>query len=162
MSSFGSQIRKRVAELHKLEADVPKIIDEAAETATIEAVRTATQHTPPNGAKIAGTHARSGEMAGAWAVDSVTTPVRGKTILANNQQYASYVNNGHRMDKHFVPGLIVNGDLVERVDPSIGGMMVGTKTKYVPGLYMKEKAIGKYRDTVRAMLKAAVEEARSK
>jgi hypothetical protein len=73
-------------------------------------------------------------------------------------EYASYVNDGHRVDKHFVPGLIVNGGLLERVDEDVGGIVVGTKTQYVKGLYMKEKAIGKYRTVVRTMLTQKVRE----
>ena len=34
-----------------------------------------------------------------------------------------------------------------------GGMMVGTKTSYVPGLYMKEKAVEKFREVAEAELR---------
>ena len=159
MSSFGAQIRKRLDELRRAGQDVPKIINEVAEGATIEAVRVATERTPPNGAAIAGTGMRTGQLAQHWAVDSVTTPVSGKTKLANNMQYASYVNDGHRVDKHFVPGLMVNGDKLERVPKDAGGIMVGTKTTYVKGLYMKEAAIGKWRTVVRTELDRRVREA---
>jgi hypothetical protein len=47
---------------------------------------------------------------------------------------------------------------LERVDPNVGGIIVGTKTARVPGLFMKEKAIGKYKDTVRNMLQQKVRE----
>ena len=163
MSSFGSQIRKRLAELRKAGESIPDIMYEVAEGATIEAVRVATENTPPNGSAIAGTNTRSGQMAQHWELDSQTKPVMtgasAQTILANDMQYASYVNDGHRMDKHFVPGLIENGGLLERVDPDVGGIMVGTKTTYVPGKYMKEKAIGKYRSVVRKELDKRVREA---
>ena len=57
-----------------------------------------------------------------------------------------------RMDKHFVPGLLVDPytGLLERVDPGMpgAGLMVGTKTAYVPGLYMKEKGVDKYKEVV--------------
>lgn len=163
MSSFGSQIRKRLAELRRAGEDVPKIMMEVAEGATIEAVRVATENTPPNGgAAIAGTNTRSGQMAQHWAADSQTKPVYTKgsvrTALANNMQYASYVNDGHRVDRHFVPGLIKNGPLLEESPDGSGGIMVGTKTTYVPGLYMKEKAIGKYRSVVRSELERKVRE----
>lgn len=162
MSSFGSQMRKRLEELRKAGADVPKIMREVAEGATIEAVRVATENTPPNGSPLAGTNTRSGEMAQHWTVDSRTVPVMtgnsAETVLANNMQYASYVNDGHRMDRHYVPGLIKNGSMLEKVDPSVGGIMVGTKTMYVQGLHMKEKAIGKYRTTVRKELDKRVRE----
>lgn len=153
MSSFGAQCRKRLEELRRAKQDIPKIIDEVAEAATIEAVRTARDHTPPNGgAPLAGTNMRTGAMAAAWEKDSITTPTHGRTVLINNQEYASYVNDGHRVDQHYVPGLYPNGGLLERVDPNVGGIVVGTVTQYVKGLYMKEKAIGKYRTTVYRML----------
>ena len=64
MSSFGSQMRKRLDELRKAGQNVPKIMAEVAEGATIEAVRVATENTPPNGgAAISGTNTRSGDMA---------------------------------------------------------------------------------------------------
>ena len=165
MSSFGSQMRKRMAELRKAGENVPEIMAEVAEGATIEAVRVAREHTPPNGGTaIAGTNMRSGQMAEHWAVDSVTSPICSggtvRTILANNMQYASYVNDGHRVDKHFVPGLIVNGGRLEMAPAGLdGGLTVGTKTTYVKGLYMKQKAIGKYRTVVRSELDKRVKEA---
>lgn len=157
-------MRKRFSELHKAGQDVPKIMMEVAEGAAIEAVRVAVENTPPNGvAAISGTNTRSGQMAQHWQTDSQTKPTysRGsvRTALANNMQYASYVNDGHRMDKHYVPGLIKNGNLLERVSPDAGGITVGGKTTYVKGLYMKEKAIGKYRSTVRKELGRRVREA---
>lgn len=159
MSSFGSQMRKRLAELRRAQQDIPAIIDEVAETATMAAVEKAAESTPPNGgAKIAGPNLRTGEMAQSWATDSVTTPNRGKTLLANLQQYASYVNDGHRMDKHFTSHLAIEGGQLVGKPDGDGGLVVGTKTQYVPGLYMKEKAIGVYRDTVRRMLQQKVRE----
>lgn len=162
MSSFGSQMRKRLVELRRAGQDVPKIMAEVAEGATIEAVRVAIENTPPNDGTIAGTNMRSGDMAQHWATDSQTTPVASagsvRTALANNMQYSSYVNDGHRVDKHFVPGLIKNGSLLERSPDGSGGLMVGTKTTYVKGKYMKQKAIGKYRDVVRKELDKRVRE----
>ena len=144
MSSFGAQMRKRLNELHRAGQDVPKIMAEVAEGATIEAVR-------------------SGDMAQHWATDSQTTPVVSggsvRTELNNHMQYASYVNDGHRVDKHFVPGLIKNGSLLERSPDGSGGLMVGTKTTYVKGKYMKQKAIGKYRSVIRTELDKRVREA---
>ena len=114
MSSFGATIRKRLAKLRELGEDVPKLIDEVNTEATTEAVRVATENTPPNTGKIAGTGTRTGQMAQHWTLDSETTSQNGVAFLRNNMQYASYVNDGHRMDMHFVPGLIVNNGLVER------------------------------------------------
>ena len=160
--SFGQETRNRFEQLRKMGQNVPKIMEEVAEGATIAAVERATELTPPNGAAISGTGTRSGEMAEAWTVDSVTKPVMtaasARTTLANNMQYASYVNDGHRMDEHFVPGLIKNGPLLEKVDPKMGGIMVGTQTKYIKGKYMKQAAIGRYRKVVRMELDRRIKE----
>ena len=160
--SFGQVTRNRFEQLRKMGQNVPKIMEEVAEGATIAAVERATELTPPNGAAISGTGTRSGEMAEAWTVDSVTKPVMtaasARTTLANNMQYASYVNDGHRMDEHFVPGLIKNGPLLEKVDPKMGGIMVGTQTKYIKGKYMKQAAIGRYRKVVSMELDRRIKE----
>lgn len=83
------------------------------------------------------------------------------TVLANNMQYSSYVNDGHRVDQHFVPGLIINNGMLEQLDgdwAGVMGIMVGTKTTYVKGKYMKEKAIRKYRSVVKTELGKRVRE----
>ena len=93
-----------------------------------------------------------------WATDSKTEPMGGAlsggntyvAILANEKEYASYVNDGHRMDRHFVPGLYVNpsSGLLE-YDPSADvGIVVGTKTRYVKGKFMVDKAKEEYEKTV--------------
>jgi N-acetylglutamate synthase/N-acetylornithine aminotransferase len=92
------------------------------------------------------------------SIDGDTSTNDMVTVLANGMQYASYVNDGHRMDKHFVPGLTVADGMLQKT-PADTGIMVGTKTTYVPGIHMKEKAIGKYRTTVRAELDKRVREA---
>lgn len=166
MAGFGAETRRYLKRLQKAGVKVREIMLEAAETATLAAVETATANTPPNGgAPIKGVNTRTGEMSQSWATDSQTTPsISGNTIttmLCNNKQYASYVNDGHRMDKHFTTHVAIeNGVLVGKPDGT-GGLMVGTKTSYIPGLYMKEKATGKYKTTVRYMLQDAVRKAMS-
>lgn len=153
MAVFGSSIQKRLTELQKAQKDVPLIIERTAAGATRRAVEVAVKNTPPITGGLKGTNMRPGAMALAWVTDSETHPVNGRTVLANNQQYASYVDKGHRMDKHFVPGLIINGGMLERAaDGDNGGIMVGTKTSYVKGLYITNKARKEYRAAVREIL----------
>ena len=100
----------------------------------------------------------TGGLAQHWSTDSQTAPVRSgstyTTTLANDKDYASYVNDGHRMDRHFVPGLYVGDDGLLSMDPARDvGMMVGTRTKYVPGLYMREKGVDKYSDVAESELR---------
>lgn len=155
-------MRKRLEELRKAGEDVPAIMKAAAKAATIAAVETAVNATPPNGAALSGTNTRSGQLAQHWAVDSVATPKTTggsvETQLNNNMEYASYVNDGHRVDKHFVPGLVKNGNVLEYNPGGKEGIMVGTKTTYVPGLHMKEKGVGAYRSAVRTELKKRMKE----
>ena len=88
MSSFGSQMRKRLDELRRAGQDVPKIMAEVVEGATIEAVRVATENTPPNDGTIAGTNMRSGEMAQHWATDSQITPIiMGRSVRTELSNY---------------------------------------------------------------------------
>jgi len=166
MAGFGVQCRKRLEELRKAGANVPTIIAEAAEEGTIQAVEAAVKGTPPNVNGLKGTNTRTGSLAQSWQTDSITQPIgftfsggsTAVTMLKSNLQYASYVNDGHRVDKHYVPGLVPNGGLLEMVDPEMGGIVVGTKTTYVPGLYMVDKAKGAYKTTVRRILQQKVRE----
>ena len=166
MAGFGAETRRYMKRLQKAGVKVREIVIDAAKTGTMAAVETAQEHTPPNGgAPIKGVNTRTGEMSLTSAADSQIIPtVSGDTIttmLCNNKQYASYVNDGHRMDKHFTTHVAIeNGMLVGKPDGT-GGLMVGTKTSYIPGLYMKEKATGKYKTTVRYMLQDAVRRAMS-
>ena len=113
---FGHAIQKRIDELRRRGADVPGLITNAQRTATEHAVEKAAGMTPPNVGsekdEPRGTNTRTAGMKSRWATDSQTEPrVDGNkytTVLANNLQYAGYVNDGHRMDVHFVPGLAVN------------------------------------------------------
>jgi len=153
MAVFGASIQRRLKELEKAKADVPLVIERTAASATRRAVETAVRNTPPISGGLRGTNMRTGAMAQAWVTDSETHPVNGRTVLANNQQYASYVDKGHRMDKHFVPGLIINGGLLERAaDGDDGGIMVGVRTTYVKGLYITDKARKEYQTAVREIL----------
>ena len=161
--SFGQATRKRFQQLRMMGQNVPKIMAEVSAGATIAAVEKATELTPPNGgAPISGTGTRTGELAEHWSTDSTTKPVMtsgsARTVLANNVQYASYVDEGHVMDEHFVPGLIINGNMLEKVSPEKGGITVGTKTKYVKGRYMRKAAVGKFRRVVRTELDRRIRE----
>lgn len=154
---LGEGLRQRAAELSALQAQLPRRVRAIAQGATLRAVEEATEHTPPNGdEKDRGVGMITGELAQHWASDSQVDPISAgdehQTALANNVQYASYVNDGHQMDKHFVPGLMVDPatGVLQRVDPSLGGITVGVNTTYVPGLYMKEKGVDKYKEVVEA------------
>ena len=109
-------LAQRIKELQKLQADLPKVLARTAKQATMKAVEAAAEATPPKAGtgrgSYIGKNTLTGELKQAWVNDSVIEPIKEGnvlvTVLANNQQYASYVENGHRLDKHFVPGLHIN------------------------------------------------------
>lgn len=164
MSTFGQATRKRFEQLRKQGQNVPKIMAEVAEGATIAAVERATELTPPHNAEISGVNTRDGGLAQHWAVDSETKPVViggvVRTVLANNLQHASYVNDGHDMNEHYVPGLHIDdiGGGIYFDANKKGGIVVGTKTPYVKGKYMKQAAIGKYKNVVKQELDKRIKE----
>lgn len=169
--SYTVSLQRRIQQLKKIRADVPKILREVAKDATLRAIEAATDATPPKaGRGQAGTNTLTGELKAHWATDSEYEPRGGgisggsfhRTVLANNVEYASYVNDGHRVKRHFVPGLYINtyGDL-EYDDEARDyvGLIVGTKTPYVKGEFMSDKGIEAYRRTVLAELDKRIQEA---
>ena len=143
-----------VKRLQNIAAMLPGRLNDIAKTATERAVEKAAELTPPTQNDLRGTSTRTGEMKQHWATDSDTNPQkRGKdlvTRLANDKEYASYVNDGHRMDRHFVPGLYINpySGMLEYAPGADVGIVVGTKTAYVPGLFMVDEAKKVYEETV--------------
>lgn len=164
---LGEGLRRRLAELEKLAPDIPKRLAAIAEDASIRAVDEAVALTPPNTfahGELRGVNMISGELAQHWATDSQTVPEASgenlTTVLANDMEYASYVNDGHRVDRHFVPGLYIDEEtgLLSRDLARKGGLVVGTKTTYVEGLHITDKAIDKYDEVVRAELEQLTRE----
>lgn len=165
--SYTVTLAQRIQQLKKAQADLPNILADVAKGATMRAVEAAQDATPPKAGmgRLPGTHTITGELKAHWATDSQTEPTvrvnRVETTLANNMEHASYVDQGHRMDKHFVPGLYVNpysGQL--EYDPAADvGIVVGTKTKYVKGEFMTDKGKEAYEKAVLAELGKRVEEA---
>lgn len=153
--SYTVTLQQRIQQLKKVQADLPNILYKTAKAATMRAVEAAMDATPPKKGtnSLKGAHTRTGDLKQSWAKDSIKEPMGGAlsggssftTFLKNSMEYASYVDQGHRMDKHFVPGLYIglNGQL--EYDPEVAetraaGLVVGTKTKYVKGEFMVDKA----------------------
>jgi len=146
-------------QMKQIQEQLPALLEQAVETATMLAVEKATELTPPTGEEVRGTNTRTGELKQHWDADSQTRPQRQGnelvTVLANDVEYASYVNDGHRMDRHFVPGLYINpySGLLE-YDPSANAWIVwGTRSPYVPGVFMVDDAKKEYENVLREKLR---------
>ena len=148
--SYTVNLQRRIQQLKKAQADLPEILYRTAKGATMRAIEAAKDATPPKRDSLKGTNTRTGELKAHWDTDSKLEPMGGAlsggstyvTVLANDMEYASYVDQGHRMDRHFVPGLYVNPEsgLLEYDPAAKVGIVVGTKTKYVKGEFMVDKA----------------------
>lgn len=156
--SGAVSLQQRVAQLRKLQADLPSVLSNAAKEATQRAVEATMDATPPKagGDRLPGVNTVTGELKAHWETDSVTEPqkVGGGyvTFLANDMEYASYVNDGHRMDRHFVPGLYVDGGQLNYDPTAKVGLVVGTKTTYVKGEFMVDKGKEAYQKAVEEIL----------
>lgn len=141
----------------KAKREIKERIEEICREATIAAVNKAAELTPAVD-DLAGTNMRTGAMKQSWTEASVVDPVwEGNncvTYLKNGMAYASYVDEGHRLKRHFVPGLVINefSGKLERVPRDAGGITVGTKTKYVKGLFITDKAVQVYNDVCNEMI----------
>lgn len=148
-------LKTRAEALKKHIEALDKELSNIAKGATMRAVEKATDLTPPTMNDLSGTNTRTGTLKQHWATDSKIKPVKKgndfETQLANNMEYASYVNDGHRMDRHFVPGLVINeySGMLEYNPDGKGGIVVGTKTSYIDGLFMVDKAIEEYKRVVK-------------
>lgn len=166
--SYTVNLQQRIQQLKKAQADLGTVFHDVQKRATQRAVEAAAAATPPKegtgrGPYI-GANTVAGELKQNWAVASTVEPINSggtyTTYLANNLEYASYVNDGHRMDRHFVPGLYIDASsgLMEYDPNQEGGMMVGTKTKFVKGEFMTDRAKEAYEKTVLAEMDRAVGE----
>lgn len=152
-------MEQRAKQLKQIQQQIPGKLKAIAKGATLRAIEKAAELTPPTDDDLSGTHTRTGTLKDHWNTDSVKEPeIQGDTYvtqLNNNMKYASYVDEGHRMDKHFVPGLYVNDAGVLEYDPGNRnkGIVVGTKTPYVEGLHMSDEAKREYERVAEAELK---------
>ena len=64
----------RILQLKAAQEKIPEKLAAVAEAATLRAVETATELTPPTENDLSGTNTRSGEMKQHWATDSRTKP----------------------------------------------------------------------------------------
>ena len=165
--SYTVSLQRRIQQLKRARAELPDLLYDTAKNATMRAVEAAMDATPPKKGtdRLPGTNMISGELKAHWDTDSKTEPMGGAssggkeyhTVLANEMEYASCVNNGHRMDRHFVPGLYIdeNGELSRDLEGDVG-LVVGTKTKYVKGEFMTDKAKEAYEKATLSQLDGAL------
>ena len=156
--SASVSLQQRLQQLKKLQADLPNVMHAAARDATMRAIEATMDATPPKagGDRLPCVNTVTGELKAHWETDSTTNPKKigggYVTYLAHDMEYASYVNDGHRMDRHFVPGLYVDGGQLNYDPTAKVGLVVGIKTTYVKGEFMVDKGKEAYQKAVEEIL----------
>nr|DAO95563.1 MAG TPA: putative tail-component [Caudoviricetes sp.] len=137
---MGSNQRKNamiMANFIKELKAVPGEFDRASEKILNDAISVAEIHAKDL------TPAVTGDARAKWQTKKAYKVANGfKARLFNNSEYIGYINNGHRMEPHFVPGEWI-GNTFEYNPFSKEGVLMGSKTKYVKGKFMLEKASGR-------------------
>lgn len=127
-----------------------------------EMVLRAKETTPPKPGTERGTNTVTGNLAAHWGYKYDIKKNDTRITITNNVQYASYVDQGHKIKKHFVPWLHIDPftKQLTRYIPSgmyldwetgklcgtpassekLFGIVVGTKTQEVDGYEMVDKA----------------------
>lgn len=156
-------LEERIRQLRQAKTQIPGILARAGMNAALRAVEKAVEETPPTVNSLRGTNTRTGEMKQHWVTDSrsQTGTAGGQLCVGAQQRQAVRLlcQRRHRMDRHFVPGLVINpgSGLLEFNPDGTGGIVVGTRTAYVPGLFMVDKAVEEYRRVLREELKGLEE-----
>lgn len=84
---------EHIRQLEALQDALPGMLSDAAKNATLRAVETAQDKTPPTADSLGGTNARTGDLKQHWATDSRIQPQK------QAGQYVTELNN----DKEYAP-----------------------------------------------------------
>ena len=141
LSDKLKQISQSASEMSK---KLKKQIQDNAVIACEAMEQAAKDHTPnKDDGKQRGFNVISNSLQDSWRAEFIksnNSKELGEITLTNDKPYAPYVQNGHRVTKHFVPWLYKD-DLgtISYEDfhaQSMFGLVVGTKTNYVEGVDM--------------------------
>lgn len=136
---------KQIAEnSQRLSKRLKKALQEDARDACEVMEQIAKAHTPHEGdGKERGFNVITNSLQDSWRAEFKASHSRkelGSVLLTNEKPYAPYVQNGHKVTKHFVPWLYKDsmGTIsyeTFHAQPMFG-LVVGTKTNYVEGVDM--------------------------
>ncbi len=141
-----AKFKRFYAQCKQLKSDIESGVARNIKDACDVMLLKAKESTPPCKGERRGTEAWTGQLRRHWEYKIIPSNAQTTVVLYNDMQYASYVENGHRMVKHFVPWLFIDDTgVISRHKPVSGekmfGLWVGTKTTYVEGAGMIPKAV---------------------
>lgn len=142
----------------QLRSTVTRDVRLAVRAATQRAVEACKEATPPPKGARRGVNTVTGDLAANWGATAQYMSCGDYIIhLINKKQYAGYVDAGHKMVRHFVPWLYIDDSgLISRHLPSPGeglfGLVVGTRTTYIPPTNMSQAGIDTFARVLREQL----------
>ena len=140
--NLSKQLRRYSSKVQNSRTSIKRGIEKNAVEACKAAELVIKAHTPhSNDGKQRGFNVISDSLYHAWQVRY--TPVDGKEFgiitFENSRPYARFVQDGHRVSKHFVPWLYKDGAVLSyetNHNQPLFGLVVGTKTPFVKGVDM--------------------------
>lgn len=150
---LSEKLRRFAVNASKLPKELKEGITENVTYSCEVMKQTAMEHTPNEfDGKPRGFNVISNSLYNSWdARFEKDESGFGKVVLENKKSYAKWVQDGHRVKRHFVPWLYKDemGTLSYETDHNqpLFGLVVGTKTKYVKGIDMVGPAIDAFNDT---------------
>ena len=165
---LGRKLRILMDEIPDVSEELSAAIERDAKDAADVAVLAAKKASPHYGdGKRRGFNVISGNLEASWSwryvsEENYSKNLLGEIYLYNSASYASFVQFGHKVHKHFVPWLYVDGmgTLSYETNHNLPmfGLVVGTKTKYVDGRDMLGPANKAFEKTFRDLVEQTMQD----
>ena len=156
----SKKLQKHLKEIQEL---LKNSLEQNVRIACEEALLTAKAETPPKG-EPRGRNTVTGKMAESWSYRYTINDSGDVAVtFENSQPYAPFVDKGHKVPRHFVPWLYVDDSgLIARHIPVSGeklfGLVVGTRTQYVEGANVTQKATDRFNEVFDELSEKTLEE----
>lgn len=152
---LAEQLNKLAEQAKGHERALRKGIEKNARIACEAMEQAAKDHTPHSGdGKKRGFNVINDSLQESWMAEYKPSQKKkevGSVSLTNDKPYAIYVQNGHKMKKHFVPWLYKDGmgTLSYETNQSqpLFGLVVGNKTPFVKGVDMVGPAVDVFNES---------------
>lgn len=151
---LADKLKKLTEEVKCHERALKKGIEKNARVACEAMEQAAKDHTPHSGdGKKRGFNVINDSLQESWVAEykpSQNKQEVGSVSLTNDKHYAIYVQNGHKMTKHFVPWLYKDGmgtiSYETNHSQPLFGLVVGNKTPFVKGVDMVGPAVDAFNE----------------
>lgn len=151
--NLSKQFDGFIREVNKSQHTIKKNVERNAKKACVAMVEKAKSLTPnSNDGKRRGANMISNRLVNSWVGEYKVENGKFLTVtLTNLQPYATFVQKGHKVKKHFVPWLYISDSgylsYEKNHNQPLFGLTVGVKAKRVEGVDMIGPSIKVFEDT---------------